>query len=135
MKNHIAIVTGGLQGIGLAITAELTRQNIWVAVGARSATDSDRAASAVKAIGNQGMVATLDVQSTSSVTSFVAKVEQALGTPTILVNAAGVSVHQVVDGHSDEDWHATIDTNLSGPFRMIRACLPGMKRTLLNRPF
>ena len=50
-----------------------------------------------------------------------------LGPPEILVNAAGVSVHQTVSGHSDEDWDTVIDINLSGPFRMIRACLPDMK--------
>jgi 3-hydroxybutyrate dehydrogenase len=50
-----------------------------------------------------------------------------MGIPDILVNAAGVSVHQTICGHSDEDWDAVIDANLSGPFRMIRACLPDMK--------
>ena len=37
-------------------------------------------------------------------------------------------MHQLVDGHSDKDWERVIDINLSGPFRMIRACLPAMKR-------
>ena len=55
------------------------------------------------------------------------QIRDTLGTPDILVNAAGVSVHQTICGHSDEDWDAVIDANLSGPFRMIRACLPKMK--------
>ena len=46
----------------------------------------------------------------------------------IVVNAAGVTIHQTVVDHSDEDWENTIDINLSGPFRMIRACLPEMKK-------
>jgi len=47
--------------------------------------------------------------------------------PDILVNAAGVSVHQIVCGHKDEDWETVMNINLTGPFRMIRACLPDMK--------
>ncbi len=126
-ENRTAIVTGGLQGIGLAIAAQLSRQGIRVAVGARRGGDEKQAADAKSAIGSQGMVAALDLCSTESVETFVAAVRDSVGVPDILVNAAGVSVHQTVCGHSDEDWDAVIDTNLSGPFRMIRACLPDMK--------
>lgn len=58
----------------------------------------------------------------------MATVRDELGTPDILVNCAGISVHHPVDGHSDEDWERVININLNGPFRMIRACLPAMKQ-------
>ena len=58
--------------------------------------------------------------------AFVGLVADTFGTPDILVNSAGVSVHHKVCDHSDEDWHSVIDTNLNGPFRMIRSCLPAM---------
>jgi NAD(P)-dependent dehydrogenase (short-subunit alcohol dehydrogenase family) len=124
---RVAIVTGGLQGIGLAIASELSRQGIRVAVGARRGGDEIQTLLARKTVGEEGMVVALDVRSTESVESFVTAVRDTVGVPDILVNAAGVSVHQTVCGHSDEDWDAVIDANLSGPFRMIRACLPGMK--------
>jgi NAD(P)-dependent dehydrogenase (short-subunit alcohol dehydrogenase family) len=124
---HTAIVTGGLQGIGLAIATELTRQGARVAVGARRGGDANHSTAAKTAVGNSGMVAALDVCSNDSIEDFVAAVRGTIGIPDILVNAAGVSVHQTICGHSDEDWDAVIDANLSGPFRMIRACLPDMK--------
>lgn len=122
-----AIVTGGLQGIGLAIAAELTRQGVRVAVGARRGGDANHRLAAKAAVGSEGLVAALDVCSNDAIDNFMDLVRESTGTPDILVNAAGVSVHQTVCGHSDEDWDAVIDANLNGPFRMIRACLPDMK--------
>lgn len=133
IQNRTAIVTGGLQGIGLAIASELTRQGARVAVGSRRAGDPGVAAAATAAVGDRGLVAPLDVGSTASAEAFVAATRKSIGVPDILVNAAGVSVHQTVSGHSDEDWERIININLSGPFRMIRACLPGMKERKWGR--
>ena len=127
-QQRIAIVTGGLQGIGLAIVRALTEQGIPVAAGSRQGDDPDTASAALQLVGDGGLVAALDVSSSASVDRFVQQVRERLGEPDILVNCAGVSVHQLVDGHAEEDWERVIDINLSGPFRMIRACLPGMKR-------
>ncbi|MDH5356276.1 MAG: SDR family oxidoreductase [Gammaproteobacteria bacterium] len=127
LKARVAIVTGGLQGIGLAIAKELVRQGAHVAIGSRRGDDPEQASAAREVVGGQGLVAALDVASTASVASFVDQVNERLGVPDILINAAGVSVHQVVEGHSDDDWQNVIDINLTGPFKMIRACLPAMK--------
>jgi NAD(P)-dependent dehydrogenase (short-subunit alcohol dehydrogenase family) len=115
-----------LQGIGLAIAAELAQQGATVAIGSRRGDDVEYSADARRAIGKQSLIAALDVSSTESVEAFVDKVKGSLGRPDILINCAGISTHQTVCGHSDEDWDRVIDINLSGPFRMIRACLPAM---------
>ncbi len=128
-QERTAIVTGGLQGIGLAIAADLAAQGISVAVGARRGADAALAARAMETIGDDCLVEALDVRSSESIETFVASVRDTLGAPDILVNAAGVTIHQTVVGHSDDDWQDTIDINLTGPFRMIRACLPEMKKS------
>ena len=48
--------------------------------------------------------------------------------PDILVNAAGITSDGVVWKLSDSAWNDVIDVNLSGAFRMTRACAPGMRR-------
>lgn len=126
-EGRVAIVTGGLQGIGFAIAKELVQQGARVAIGSRRGDDAGSSANARQAVGEKGIVGALDVASTESVERFVERVRSSLGSPDILINAAGVSVHQTVSGHLDEDWQQVIDINLTGPFRMIRACLPEMK--------
>ena len=114
--------------MGLAIAAHLAAKGMNVAVGARRAGDAVLAAQVAETVGASCRIAPLDVRSVESVESFVDGVRASFGPPDILVNAAGVTIHQTVEGHSDEDWLDAIDINLSGPFRMIRACLPEMKK-------
>ena len=116
-----AIVTGGTSGIGLEIARTLVQRGAMVAIGGRRSPteyadlqDSDF------------LVSQLDVCQSESVEKFVNLVNDSLGKPDILVNAAGITVHQEVCGHTDVDWDAVITTNLNGPFKMIRSCLPSM---------
>ena len=127
MKQRVAIVTGGLQGIGLAVAKTLADRGTRVAIGSRRGGNVEDNLMALQVAGQDGLVARLDVSNSQSVEEFVGQVKKKLGIPNILVNAAGISVHQTVCGHSDKDWETVIDINLTGPFRMIRACLPDMK--------
>ena len=122
-----AIITGGLSGMGLAIAKVLHAQGITICIGARRGGDQAAVAALHDAIGAPVMVAALDVRSTDSVDAFVAQVTQAKGQVDIVINTAGVYEESPVTGHSDDLWDATIDTNLTGTFKMIRAVLPGMK--------
>lgn len=117
----VAIVTGGTSGIGLEVARTLLQRGAKVVIGGRRSPEeySDL-------ISNDFLIGQLDVCNAHSIEQFISFVKTTYGNPDILVNSAGVSVHQEVCGHSDEDWNAVIDTNLNGPFRMIRACLPGM---------
>lgn len=127
-NQRIAIVTGGLHRIGLAIAKELPSQGVIVAIGARRIDDLEHCADAMAVVEKKGLIAYLDLQQTPSVEKFVAQVTHEIGAPDILVNAAGITHHHSISGHSDDDWDAVINTNLNGPFRMIRSCLPEMKK-------
>lgn len=122
MTERVALVTGGLAGIGKAIAAEFSRQGIRVAVGARRGGDRDMRAK----MGDRMYVGALDVTQEASVLTFMEEAISALGPIDILVNAAGITLHQTTSGHTLKDWQAVIDTNLTGPFLTTRACLPGM---------
>lgn len=126
-KPRVAIVTGGMTGIGLATAAALAQAGCRLAVGARRGDDGALQEQARAAMGAEAMFGVLDVRSSDSVAAFVERIAQELGPPDILVNNAGVSVHHTVEGHAEEDWLRVIDVNLNGVFRMMRACLPGMK--------
>ena len=133
LSGSAAIVTGGLEGIGLAIVEELSRQGASVVVGSRRGQQSELKEEVMAKASGPCQVLPLDVAQQVSVDAFITHAREFQGPADILVNNAGVSVHQTVEGHSDDDWNRVIDINLSGPFRMMRACLPEMKAGKFGR--
>ena len=121
---RVAVVTGGAEGIGRAIAEVLTRRGADVVIGARRCADADYAAAVEAETGCAAFG--LDVCDAASVGGFFEAVRARLGPPAILVNAAGISVHQKISEHDDRAWDDVIETNLTGCYRTIRACLPGM---------
>ncbi len=120
-EGRTAIVTGGTAGIGLEIARTLASRGAQVAIAGRQSPEK------YAHLKQEGfLIGQLDVCEPESIKQFGNQVSKDLGTPEILVNSAGITIHQEVCGHSDEDWNSVIETNLNGPFRMIRACLPDM---------
>ena len=119
--DKVALISGGLSGVGLAIAGALAMHGARVAVGSRRAGKGEGAD-----LTQRFHVVALDVQDGLSVSRVQESVENELGPIDILVNAAGMTAEQGVVGHSDALWHQVIDTNLNGAFRLTRAVLPGM---------
>ncbi|MCY4543404.1 MAG: SDR family oxidoreductase [Rhodobacteraceae bacterium] len=141
LEGRTAAVTGGLSGQGLAIAAELARRGANICAGsmldvhAGSAGDAaeypDREALAEvrESLRRHGVLVRachLDVRRQELVDRFVEEARAMTGSVDILINAAGTTAEQGVCGHGDELWNRIIDTNLTGAFRMARACLPDM---------
>ncbi len=124
LKGRVAIVTGGFSGIGLSAACALARQGVSVALGSR--TVIDQSLQQVRDYGQPVHGGVLDVRDSASAAHFFSQVEQNLGAADILVNSAGIGTSQSVAEHDESDWLNVIDTNLTGCFRMMRACLPGM---------
>ncbi len=124
LENRVAIITGGYSGIGKAIALALAERGASIAVGARRQPESVIAE--FEAASDRLFCGSLDVSSVDSVERFVGAVNEELGAVDILVNSAGISTHEYVCGHDEQSWLDVIDINLSGPFRMTRACLPQM---------
>lgn len=132
-ENEIVVVTGASRGIGKAIAQEL---------GARGATvvgtaTSDSGASGItemladNAIRGTGMV--LNVTDPDSIAGFIKAVQDDFGTPTILVNNAGITRDNLLMRMKDEEWDDVIQTNLTSAFRMSKACLRGMMKAKHGR--
>ncbi|MCY4462491.1 MAG: SDR family NAD(P)-dependent oxidoreductase [Albidovulum sp.] len=133
MTGSVAIITGGLSGIGLAAAEELIRRGHKVAAGSRSGGGGKLKNDAMAILGEHGFASELDVRSQISIDDFVALTRERLGTPLILVNAAGIFREGFLSDHSDSAWNDQIDINLSGPFRMIRSVFPFMIRAGFGR--
>lgn len=128
-----AIITGGLEGIGFAVARALQKDGVRIAIGARRGDVPEQQAQIKAALGVDTIVHHLDVRSERSVAAFFEHVTQEAGHVGILVNCAGTTAHQTVCGHSLDVWESVMDTNLTGPFLMTRACLPEMIKARWGR--
>src|SRR5262249_18358830 len=116
----VVLVTGGSKGIGLAIARAFADRNDRVVIGARTTPASlatDRL-HLVKA----------DVRKPRDAQALVDEAVTRFRGLDVLVNNAGVGRFANVADMSLDDWHAIIDTNLSGVFYCTRAAIPAMRR-------
>jgi len=118
LEGEIAVVTGASKGIGEAIARALAEAGARVAVTSRSA---EATAAVAASLGDGHLGLSLDVGSTASVDEAAALIAERLGTPTILVNNAGVNRIGAAELLTDEDWEFVIGVNLTGVFRCCRA--------------
>jgi len=119
-----AVVTGASRGIGEAVARALAAEGARVALVARGRDALERVAAS---IGENGIAVPCDVTRAADVGAAVATIGRALGTPSILVNAAGVFVLAPADELSTDEFASAIDANLVAPFRFVRAFLPAMR--------
>ena len=127
-----AIVTGGSQGLGLAIAAELLGEGAAVAICSRNAAELDDAAAALaKQAGDSAQIVALacDVTDPEQVTAFVDGAAAALGGIDILVNNAGGARPGRFAALTDDDWQADTEVKLFSQIRCIRAALPHLRRS------
>jgi len=124
LKSQIAVVTGGAQGIGLAVVQQLIDKGVRVASWDVDPTNAD----AMAAFGNQATAIKCEVTSAESVESAFAETCEKFGTPTILVNSAGISgPNATVEEYNADEWKNVININLYGTFLVNQVCIPGMK--------
>jgi NADP-dependent 3-hydroxy acid dehydrogenase YdfG len=69
----------------------------------------------------------MDITRENEVNAAVAAVLQAAGTIDILVNATGIGIIRTMDQLSSDDFMQSLQTNLIGPFYLMKAVLPAMK--------
>jgi 3-oxoacyl-[acyl-carrier protein] reductase len=73
------------------------------------------------------------VSSTDQVETLIAKINDDMGVPAILVNNAGVTKDTLLMRMKDEDWDRVLDVNLKGAFRTIRAASKLMMKARYGR--
>lgn len=127
LAGRVALVTGGGRGLGRAIARALAEQGVAVAVGARSTEQVDAVAGELRDAGYPAQSVPLDVADAASVENAVRRVTDDLGPLDVLVNNAGVvwplGKLLAVDA---AEWQRSVEINLFGAVRCIRAVLPGM---------
>ncbi len=125
LKGQIALVTGASRGIGAANAASLASAGATV-IG--TATSDQGAEHILKSLGSPGRGAVLDVANDKSVQALIADIQANEGSPTIVVNNAGITRDNLLLRMKAEEWDSVLSTNLSGVFRVCKAVLRGMMK-------
>lgn len=118
LEGTTAFVTGASQGIGREIAITLAEKGANVALAARSDTIHDISDN----IGDSALPVSTDVTDTASVEESVAATVDRFGSLDCLVNNAGIAGPTApVEEVEETEWNETLDVNVSGVYRTVRA--------------
>ena len=129
-QDQVVIVTGASRGIGKSLAAAFAAEGATVAC---VATTEGGASATAKEIGNGAKGYACDVSSSESVDALIEAVMADMGTPSVLVNNAGITKDTLMLRMKDEDWDRVIDVNLKGAFNTIRAVAKPMMKVSYGR--
>ena len=121
-----ALVTGGSRGIGQECARVLAEAGADVAIVGRDHAALDESAALVRASGRICHVVPANLHSPAECREAAARVLELFGTVDILVNNAGIARIFPLAEMSQEDWDDTIAVNLTAPFILAQAVVPGM---------
>jgi len=120
LSGHHALITGGGSGIGLAAARCMREAGAAVTI---VGSDAAKLSRAKAELGDVSAMA-FDVTAVDTAEDFAARVADAHGPVSILVNNAGNTVKKPVDAMTPADFQSVLDVHVSGAFALTRAFLP-----------
>ena len=129
LSDKVAIVTGGSEGIGKAAAKRMAEEGASVIIVARRPDVLESAAQEIRTA-TEGVVLPLsaDVSAPDTAGRVVQTALDNFGRLDILVNNAGVSMAKPFEDVSDDDWDSDFELKVWGAARLIRACIPEMRK-------
>lgn len=127
MTAKVALVTGGMGGIGTAIVKRLADMGHRVATNYRNEEKAQAWQKEMKDQGYDIFITKGDVSNASDCESMIKDVESNLGPIDILVNNAGITRDSTFHKMQPEQWTDVINTNLNSCFNMTRPLIEGMR--------
>src|SRR5687767_15766833 len=116
LQGKRALVTGGTQGIGAAISKGLGEAGAELIINARDRNKLDAYVYTLLASGITAHGVLFDITDSTAVQKAVAQMEEQIGPIDILVNNAGIIKRAPAEELSDDDWQAVLQTDLTAPF-------------------
>jgi 3-oxoacyl-[acyl-carrier protein] reductase len=130
MKLHgkVAVVTGGLRGIGHAIAVALAQEGADLLIAGLSMDRAAQIEQEIRTLGRRCMVVHADVADEEAVKDMIARTVQHFGGLDILVNNAGIALFKPIDELTAAEFARVVDVNLKGPWLCAKYAFPELKR-------
>jgi len=128
--NRIGMISGSTRGIGLATAAEFLKDGDKVVIFCRHerhVKDSVKQLSTM-APGKNILGLVGDVREGKDVKRLVRRCLKDFGRIDVLVNNAGTGAYKTIEETTEKEWNNILDTNLKGPFLLMREAIPIMKK-------
>lgn len=135
LQGKVALITGGNQGLGLAIARALAQEKCELVISGRNSATLHQAAKTLATRGVRVLPMVCDVRDEPAVTALLAAVKERFRRLDVLVNNAGVAHGNLkIADLPVQAWREVIDTNLTGMFLVTRTALSLMERgsTIVN---
>lgn len=129
LNGKVVYITGGSKGIGLGVAKTLIDAGAKVAITSRSLNAAQDAATTLGGDDSNVLALESDVTKLASEQAAVEAIIKQWGKLDVLVANAGVGHFAPIDTISDEDWHDTINTNLTGVFHSVKASIEALKQS------
>jgi short-subunit dehydrogenase len=128
LEGRVAVVTGAGSGIGRATSEHLARHGCHVAAVDVNVESAEETASRVRALGRRASVHVVDVADRERMRDLPAQVSAALGSTSVLVNNAGVTVARTFEDHQWDDLDWIVGVNFWGVVHGCKFFLPELRR-------
>ena len=133
LEHKLALVSGASRGIGRAIARELGRRGASVIGTATTPAGADAISQDLQERGISGRGISLDITIPAAVEAALKGITAEFGSPTILVNNAGITRDNLLLRMKEEEWDAVLATDLSSVYRLSKAVLRGMLKARWGR--
>ena len=131
IENKIAIVTGGTQGIGFAISHRLALEGAQVVITSRDQSKADQAAARIRETGGKAVGRGVTLEDPGAVPALIESLVSDYGAIHILVNNAALTKDNLLMRMKRADWDEVIAVNLGGVFAFTQA----VTRTMMKQRY
>ena len=132
LKGKVALITGGSKGIGFGIAEALLHEGVNVAITSRKLSAAREAATLLNSNSDVEAMALgieADVRQLESQQKAVQTVLEQFNQLDIVIANAGVGHFASIEELTPDQWHETIDTNLTGVYYTIKASVKALKQS------
>lgn len=124
LKDKVAIITGGANGIGLAACKKFVAEGAKVIMADFDEQSGNIQVNSLRELGHEITFLKVDVTDRESVDFFVANVLKTYGTIDILINNAGITRDAMLLKMKPSDFQQVLDVNINGVFNCTQAVVP-----------